>query len=84
MRMKDDKQRKIPLPGDGAYTSRQESGDFRKIENDDDADDDTDDANFMDMPPGAPADGDENYQDEDENRSRQDYREKGMREDTEL
>ena len=34
--MKDNKERKFPLPGDGAYTSREESGDFRKIDQDDD------------------------------------------------
>ena len=84
MSTKDHKERKFPLPGDGAYTSREESGDFRKIEEDNEMDDDADDVNFMDLPPGAPADGDENYQDEGENRSRRDYREKGMREDTDV
>jgi len=84
MRMKDDKERKFPLPGDGAYTSREESGDFRKIEQDEELDDDADDVNFMDLPPGAPADGDENYQDEGEQRSRKDYREEDMKEETDL
>ena len=84
MRMKDDKERKIPLPGDGAYSNREESGDFRKVERDDDADDDADDVNFMDMPPAAGEEGDEDYDDEAENRSRKDYREKDMKEDTDL
>ena len=78
----DDKKRKFPLPSDGAYPNREESGDFRKVEDDDDADDDVDDVNFMDLPAGAPADGDENYQDEEEKRSRKDYRDDNMIEET--
>lgn len=78
-----DKNRKFPFPSDGAYTNREESGDFRKIDVDDDVDDDADDVNFMDVPPSATvADGDENYQDEDEKRSRKDYRDDSMIEDT--
>jgi hypothetical protein len=78
----DDKNKKIPTPWGGAYANSEESGDFRKIDGDDDAGDDTDDANFMDMPASAPADGDENYQDEQEKRSRKDYRDDNMIEET--
>ncbi len=78
-----DKNRKFPFPSDGAYANREESGDFRKIDGDDDMDDDADDANFMDMPASTTAaDGDENYQDEEEKRSRQDYRDDSMKEET--
>ena len=75
-----DKKRIIPFPSDGAYSNREESGDFRKIEVDDDMDDDTDDVNFMDLPPSVATapDGDENYQDEEEKRSRKDYRDDSM------
>ena len=78
----DDKNRKFPFPSDGAYPNREESGDFRKLDSDDDVEDDTDDVNFMDMPARGPADGDENYQDEDEQRSRKDYRNDDMIEET--
>ena len=84
MNTNNDKKRIIPFPSDGGYTSREESGDFRKIHQEDDIDDDADDVNFMDLPPGAPADGDENYQDEGEKRSRKDYREDDMKEETDL
>jgi hypothetical protein len=78
-----DKNKKFPSPFDGAYPNREESGDFRKIDVDDDVDDDADDVNFMDMPPSTTAaDGDENYQDEDEKRSRKDYRDDTMIEET--
>ena len=82
MNTNNDKKRIIPFPSDGAYPNREESGDFRKIDVDDDMDDDTDDVNFMDMPAKAPADGDENYQDEEEHRSRKDYRDDSMIEET--
>jgi hypothetical protein len=82
MNTNNDKKRIIPFPSDGAYANSEESGDFRKIEVDDDMDDDIDDVNFMDMPAKAPADGDENYQDEEEKRSRKDYRDDSMIEET--
>ena len=81
MSMKDNKERKFPLPGDGAYTSREESGDFRKIDQEDDVDDDADDVNFMDLPPTV-EEGNEDYDDEELKRSRKDYREEDMKEDT--
>lgn len=83
MSMKENKERKFPLPTDGGYASREESGDFRKIEEEDDYEDDTDDVNFMDMPPQI-EEGDENYDDEEMERSRKDYRDKDMRENTDL
>lgn len=86
MNTSDDKNKKFPTPWGGAYANNEESGDFGKVDDDEtmfDKMSDKEGVNYNDAPPSPVPTGDENYDDEQaRRRSRKDYRDEGMIEET--